>query len=144
MIEIDIPSIDPMQHEPKIFLGMTSRQCLCIAPGLLAGIGLFMVLKDSSMDLAIISLMVTIVPAVCLGWYKPYNMRFEKFIQLWWFNTFIASPKRIPKNEEAEAPKPTVGLKSQKKQPQNKKKNNKKSANKNPINENPTDEKEAL
>ncbi len=95
MLEIDIPSIDPIQHEPKIFLGMTSRQCICIVPGVAVGVGLFVLLKGVSSDLAMIGLILGLLPATCLGWVAPYNMKFEDYVKLVWFNTFISSPKRI-------------------------------------------------
>jgi hypothetical protein len=102
MIEIDIPTIDPMQHEPKIFFGMTSRQCLCIVPGIALGVSLFMLTKTLSMDLAVIMLLLSVAPAVCFGWLSPYNMKFEQYIKLLWFNNFVASPKRIYKTDNEE------------------------------------------
>jgi len=102
MIEIDIPSIDPIQHEPKIFLGMTSRQCLCITPGVAAGVGLFVLTYNFSVDLAVILLGVAVVPAVCMGWLSPYNMKFEQYLKLLWFNTFVSNPKRIYKTDSEE------------------------------------------
>jgi hypothetical protein len=102
MIEIDIPSIDPIQHEPKIFLGMTSRQCLCIVPGLLLGASLALATFKLNTDLAIILFAICVVPAVLMGWYKPYNMRFEQYLQLLWYNNFVASPKRVFKTDNAE------------------------------------------
>jgi hypothetical protein len=105
MIEIDIPTIDPIQHEPKIFLGMTSRQCLCIVPGLGLGVLLFVLLNKVSSDLAMISLGLCVVPAVLMGWYSPYNMRFEQFVKLWWFNNFVSNSKRIYKTDREEEQK---------------------------------------
>lgn len=102
MIEIDIPSIDPIQHEPKIFLGMTSRQCLCIVPGLVAGLGLAFATFSISMDIALISLFVCIIPAVAMGWYTPYNMKCEQYLKLLYYNTFIANSKRIYKTDNEE------------------------------------------
>ena len=102
MIEIDIPSIDPMQHEPKIFFGLTSRQCLCIVPGVAIGVGLFLLAYNTSLDLAVILLCVGVVPAVCMGWLTPYNMKFEQYVRLLWFNTFVSNPKRIYKTDGAE------------------------------------------
>lgn len=102
MIEIDIPSIDPIQHEVKIFMGMTARQCLCIVPGGGLGFGLFMLTRSLSTDVAMALLILCVVPAVFMGWYKPYNMKFEQFVQLWWFNTFVSNPKRIYKTDNAD------------------------------------------
>lgn len=102
MIEIDIPSIDPMQHEPKIFFGLTSRQCLCIVPGAIIGVGLFMLTYNLSLDVAVVSLCVGVAPAVCMGWLTPYNMKFEQYLKLLWFNSFVSNPKRIYKTDSAE------------------------------------------
>ena len=99
MIEIDIPTIDPLQHEPKIFMGMSSRQILCIVPGVSLGIGLFMLTYKWSSDIAIISTGLAVGPAVCLGWLKPYNMKFEQYVKLVYFNTFVANQKRIYKTD---------------------------------------------
>ena len=99
MIEIDIPSIDPLQHEPKIFLGMSSRQILCIVPGIGLGMALFMLTYKWSTDIAVILTALCVVPAVCLGWVKPYNMKFEQFVKLWYFNTFVANQRRIYKSD---------------------------------------------
>ena len=99
MIEIDIPSIDPIQHEPKIFFGMTSRQCICIVPGVGLGVGLFVLTYGISQDLAVILCGLSVAPSVCLGWLKPYNMKFEQYVKLLWFNTFVSNPKRIYKTD---------------------------------------------
>ena len=102
MIEIDIPSIDPIQHEPKVFMGMTARQILCIVPGVALGVFLFIVTRKISSDLSVISCGLAIGPAVALGWFKPYNMKFEDYVKLLYFNNFVASPKRIYKTDMAE------------------------------------------
>lgn len=105
MIEIDIPSIDPLQHEPKIFLGMSSRQILCLVPGLIVGVALFVATYQKSMDTAVVLTGLSVAPAVCFGWLKPYNMKFEQYIKLWYFNTFVANQKRIYKTDLAQEQK---------------------------------------
>lgn len=101
MIEIDIPSIDPIQHEPKIILGLTSRQCLFIVPGVGLGIASFLLLKNISLDLAVITTALCVFPAVLFGWYRPFNMKFEQYLKLCYFNTFVASSKRVLKTDTA-------------------------------------------
>ena len=86
MIEIDIPTIDPVQHEPKIFLGMTKRQVLCVLPGVALAVGLAMLFKNISIDLMVIGVILGIAPAVLFGWLKPYNMPLEKYLLLLWNN----------------------------------------------------------
>lgn len=105
MIEIDIPSIDPIQHKPKVFLGMTSRQIICIVPAVALAGTLFALTCKFSMDLAVILAGICVVPAICLGWITPYNMKFEDYAKLVYFNTFVASPKRIYKTDSAETHK---------------------------------------
>jgi len=89
MIEIDIPTIDPMQHEPKVFLHMTARQIICILPSAILGILAFVLLKDVSLDFAVISVMIIVAPAIVLGWYKPFNMPFEKYAKLYIMNHYV-------------------------------------------------------
>ena len=106
MIEIDIPSIDPIQHEAKIFLGMTSRQSVCLVPGLIAGGALFAVLFPLiGIDWAVMALVICVAPAVCMGWVKPYNMKFEDYVRLLYFNEFKQDKRRIYKTDTAEVVK---------------------------------------
>lgn len=102
MIEIDIPSIDPIQHEAKIFLGMTSRQSLCLVPGLILGGVAFATLFSVSIDLAVVALVICVAPSVCMGWIKPYNMKFEDYVKLLYFNEFKQDKRRIYKTDNAE------------------------------------------
>lgn len=105
MIEIDIPSIDPIQHKPKVFMGMTSRQILCIVPAVALAGTLFALTCSFSMDLAVILAGICVVPAICLGWITPYNMKFEDYAKLVYFNMFVSNPKRIYKTDSAETHK---------------------------------------
>ena len=105
MIEIDIPSIDPIQHEPKVFVGLTARQIIFVVPGVTLGAALFAMAFKTSTDLAIVALMITVIPAVCFGWARPYNLKFEQYLQLLYFNMFVSNPKRIYKTDSAEEKK---------------------------------------
>ena len=105
MIEIDIPSIDPIQHEAKIFLGMTSRQSICLVPGLILGGCAFAALFSISVDIAVVGLVICVAPAVCMGWIKPYNMKFEDYVKLLYFNEFKQDKRRIYKTDSAEVVK---------------------------------------
>lgn len=102
MIEIDIPSIDPIQHEPKIFFGMTSRQCICAVVGCGLGVLAALTLWGVSEDMAVIGCGICVVPAIALGWYKPYNMKCEDYVKLMYYNTFVANAKRIYKTDTEE------------------------------------------
>lgn len=101
MIEIDIPTIDPIQHTPKVFLGLTARQIVCVIPSAAAGIAVFFALRKLNLDMATILACLCVAPGVCLGWLRPYNMKFEDFVKLWWFNSFVSEPKRIYKTDNA-------------------------------------------
>lgn len=108
MIEIDIPTIDPMQHEPKIFMGMTSRQCICMVAGVGLGCLAALSLYSINMDLAIVVTMLCVVPAVAMGWYTPFNMKCEEYLKLKYFNTFVANPRRILKTDSEDDIKPSI------------------------------------
>ena len=104
MIEVDIPSIDPIQHEPKLILGMSLRQAICAIVGGTLGVGaylLFHFLIPSVQDLAILGFLIFAIPAVLMGWYKTYNIKAEDYLKLCYYNYFIAYPTRILKTDDA-------------------------------------------
>lgn len=104
MIEVDIPSIDPIQHEPKLIFGLTLRQAICVIVGGGLGIGSYFIIQNltGSIDLSMIVMCIFLFPAVMMGWYKPYNMKAEDFLKLVYYNNFIAYPTRILKSDNAE------------------------------------------
>lgn len=102
MIEIDIPSIDPIQHQPKVFIGMTLRQIICVVPSIAVSAILFGLTYKLSDELAIILVLIVMFPAILIGWYKPYNMNFEDYAKLWFYNEFQSNPKRILKTDSME------------------------------------------
>lgn len=104
MIEVDIPSIDPIQHEPKLIFGMTMRQTVCAIVGGGLGIGLYFLLQGlvGVMEISMGGFLICALPAVLLGWYKPYNMKAEDYAQLVYYNNFIAYPTRILKSDGAD------------------------------------------
>lgn len=104
MIEVDIPSIDPIQHEPKLIFGMTMRQAICVIVGGGLGVVAYFAIKGltHSMDVAIGAALIFLLPAVLMGWYKPYNMKAEDYLKLIYYNNFVAYPTRILKTDEAE------------------------------------------
>lgn len=104
MIEVDIPSIDPIQHEPKLIFGMTVRQTLCAIIGGGLGVGFYFVLNAliGVMEVSMGGFLICALPAVLMGWYKPYNMKAEDYAQLVYYNNFVAYPTRILKSDGAE------------------------------------------
>ena len=104
MIEVDIPSIDPIQHEPKLIFGMTLRQAICVIVGGVGGVGAFLLmhfLVPGVQDLAVVGFLLFALPAVLMGWYKPYNMKAEEYLKLVYYNNYIAYPTRILKTDDA-------------------------------------------
>ena len=85
LIEVDIPSIDPIQHEPKLIFGMTLRQAICVIVGGVGGVGAFLLmhfLVPGVQDLAVVGFLLFALPAVLMGWYKPYNMKAEEYLKI--------------------------------------------------------------
>lgn len=103
MIEVDIPSIDPIQHEPKLIFGMTLRQAICVIVGGGVGVATYCALQFllHIPDLAMVGFLLFAMPAVLLGWYKPFNMKAEDYFKLVYYNNFIAYPTRILKTDDA-------------------------------------------
>ena len=111
MIEVDIPSIDPIQHEPKLIFGLTFRQACCVIIGGTLAVGAFLALQFifNVPDLSVLGFLVFALPAVLMGWYKPFNLKAEDYAKLVWYNNFVASPTRILKTDlDEDIPLPTL------------------------------------
>lgn len=52
-------------------------------------------------DLAVVGFLLFALPAVLMGWYKPYNMKAEEYLKLVYYNNYIAYPTRILKTDDA-------------------------------------------
>ena len=104
MIEVDIPSIDPIQHEPKLIFGMTLRQAVCVIVGGGAGIVSYLLVNSfvQNPEVSMAAFVIFMLPACCLGWYKPYNMKCEDYLKLVYYNNFVSYPTRILKTDNAE------------------------------------------
>lgn len=102
MIEIDIPTIDPIQHEPKIFLRMSKRQILCIVPAAILAIVsvVFLNSLNVSMDILVIVVGIIVLPAACFGWVRLYNMPFEQYLKLL-IDNYTSPQERIYKTDSA-------------------------------------------
>ena len=97
MIEIEVPK-DITKYESKLVGAFTGRQvaCLVIAAGI--GIPLFLFLTKNNAvhvprDFALFAVMLVMIPAVLMGWFKPYGMNFEQFVKVT-FVSNVLSPKR--------------------------------------------------
>ena len=102
MIEIDIPTIDPIQHEPKVFLRMSKRQILCAVPAAILAILTVILLRriNASIDIIVIAVGIIVFPAGLFGWVKFYNMPFEQFLKLL-IDNYTSPQERIYKTDNA-------------------------------------------
>lgn len=104
MIEVDIPSVDPIQHEPRIIFGLTLRQAICLIVGGGLGVPAYFVVDAAIQNpkVSAMALVIFLLPACLMGWYKPFNMKCEDYLKLIYYNNFICYPTRILKTDGAE------------------------------------------
>ena len=92
MIELEIPK-DIRKYEAKTFGPFTTRQLICfviacvISIGVYKGLGAFV-----PQDLCFFIILIIVSPVLLCGWFKPYGMPFEKFVQAT-FVSMILAPK---------------------------------------------------
>lgn len=99
MIEIKIPK-EINRYEARFIGPFSLRQFICLLLGLPACVGLFLLLKPYvGPDLAGFFLVIPGGIAWLFGWYKPYGMKFEKYMQTVFVNSFLAPSKRVYKTE---------------------------------------------
>lgn len=94
-IEIEIPK-DITKYEAKLIGPLTTRQTVCVIPGVGLGVLGYNVFQSFATDEA--SLFVGILfaaPFLLCGWYKPYGIPLEKFIK-----TVFVSLVRAPKHRK--------------------------------------------
>ena len=118
-IEKEIPK-DIKQYEPKLMGPFTTRQVFCLIPAMAIGIGLFFGLQNFlTVDVRLFVITFVAVPFFFLGWYKPYNLPFEKFIKSIFISTVLSPPHRKYKTSrlylEPGAPKRKLAKSSKKK-----------------------------
>lgn len=98
-IEIKIPK-EIRKYEAKAVGPFTLRQLICLLICMPICVGLFILVKPYvGIDIAGF---VVILPAGVgwlFGWYKPYGMKFEKYMQTVFVNSFLAPRKRLYKTE---------------------------------------------
>lgn len=99
MIEVKIPK-EINRYETKAVGPFTLRQLLCIAICLPVGVGVYVLSKPHVGD-SLAGFLVFIPGGIAylFGWYKPYGMRFEKYMQTVFVGSFLAPNKRIYKTE---------------------------------------------
>ena len=121
-IEKEIPK-DIRQYEPKLIGPFTTRQVLCLIPALGLGVALFVILKNVfSTDIRLFIITFVAIPFFLLGWYKPYNMPFEKFVRTVFISTILSPLYRKYKTERIDTEASSEDQKSKKKKSWKKKK----------------------
>lgn len=98
-IEIKIPK-EINRYEAKFIGPFTLRQTLCLVTCLPIGVGLYILVKPYvGSDLAGFFVIPPAGVGYLFGWYKPYGMKFEKYLQSVFVNSFLAPSKRVYKTE---------------------------------------------
>lgn len=98
-IEIKIPK-EINKYEAKFIGPFTLRQTVSLGICLPVGVGIFILLKPYvGSDLAGFLVVPPAAIGYLFGWYKPYGMKFEKYLQTAFINSFLAPAKRLYKTE---------------------------------------------
>lgn len=93
-IEIKIPK-EINKYEAKFIGPFTMRQSVCLFIALPACVLFYNLLKPyAPVDVVGFVCLVPASIAYLFGWFKPYGMKFEKFIQSVFISSFIAPSKR--------------------------------------------------
>lgn len=93
-IEIRIPK-EINRYEAKFIGPFTLRQSVCLAVALPACVVLYNVLKPYALFETIgVVCMIPAIIAFLFGWFKPYGMKFEAFLQYVFISAFVAPSKR--------------------------------------------------
>ena len=91
-IEKIIPK-DTRQFKPKLISFFTTRQTLCMIPAGAMGLILFFGIGDAATtEVKLFIMTVFAVPLILIGWYQPYGLPFEKFLQTV-FVSMVLAPK---------------------------------------------------
>ena len=98
-IEIKMPN-EIRKYEAKIAGPFTLRNLVCLCIFLPLGFVVFILTKPYiGMDMAGFLVFPFGGLAWLFGWYKPYGLKFEKYMQTVFINSFIAPSKRVYKTE---------------------------------------------
>lgn len=98
-VEIKIPK-EIKKYEAKAVGPFTLRQLICLLICMPICVGLFILVKPFvGVDLAGFIIMLPAAVGWLFGWYKPYGMKFEKYMQTVFINSCLAPAKRVYKTE---------------------------------------------
>lgn len=94
MIEIKIPK-EVNTYEAKFIGPFTLRQSICLLIAMPACILLYNLLGSIvPRDLLFLFMIIPAGIAYLFGWFKPYGLKFEKFLQNVFITAFVAPSKR--------------------------------------------------
>ncbi len=79
MIVKNIPK-DIAKYESKLMLGFTTRQIVCVLPGIALGVAVYFLLNKYVGELAIVAALAVVLPFILFGTVKPLGMKMEKFL----------------------------------------------------------------
>ena len=98
-IEIKIPK-EINKYEAKAMGPFTLRQGICVLICLPVCVGIYLLTKPYvGVDIAGFLVIPPAVVAYLFGWYKPYGIKFEKYIKTVYISSFLAPSKRVYKTE---------------------------------------------
>lgn len=88
--------IDLLHYEPPGILGASTRQLICLAGTAAAGAAVYCLLRFAvrlpSQYLGY-SFVFTTIPFIALGWAKPYGLRLEVFLSIYFQHLFTSTQR---------------------------------------------------
>lgn len=93
MIEMEIPK-DIRKYEAKLIGPLTTRQTVCFVGAAALALSVFFLLDFIPQDVRYFLIILVAAPFLLCGWYKPYGMPFEKFVQTAFITSVLAPANR--------------------------------------------------
>lgn len=102
MIELEMTK-DIRKYKTKLYLGLTARQCVCMALAMVLCAFTFVKLgyfEDMTLETRFTICVFIALPFLAVGWIEMYGMPFEKFVLVVIQNAFL-NPKHRPYKSDA-------------------------------------------
>ena len=90
---VDIPK-ELKSIKSKLFFGLTKRQLIGFGIAAVLGIGMFLMLKGISSDVAMYGLFLMSAPVIFITIFTKDGLPAEEWIKLWIEYNYISTPKR--------------------------------------------------
>ena len=100
MLEIEIPK-DIRRYESKLVSFLTTRQTICAVIAIVIAYLTYCVTSFLPADFSFVLIGIAVLPALLIGWVKPYGMNFEHFAATAFFSTFVCPKYRRYKTNNA-------------------------------------------